>query len=172
MPLATKLLIWIADVLKWVGPLGLLGIGVAALVIKHLRRTDAGRLQTDEQLLAIPLVGTFVKRVSVLNFCHTLAVLLENGITTSEALRLAEKTAANRAMRAQLHAATDRVLEGESLSRALAKTGYFEDLLLDRIAVSSRPATSPQACATSRAPTRPPSISGSAPSRKRSPPAS
>ncbi|GBL43075.1 type IV pilus biogenesis protein PilC [Verrucomicrobiota bacterium] len=138
LPLATKLLIWIADVLKWVGPLGLLGIGVAALVIKHLRRTDAGRLQTDEQLLAIPLVGTFVKRVSVLNFCHTLAVLLENGITTSEALRLAEKTAANRAMRAQLHAATDRVLEGESLSRALAKTGYFEDLLLDRIAVSEQ----------------------------------
>jgi len=138
LPLATKLLIWFADVLKWVGPLGLLAVGVAALVIKQTRRTEAGRLKTDELLLTVPLAGTFVKRVSVLNFCHTLAVLLENGITTAEALRLAEKTAPNRAMRAQLHTATDRVLEGESLSRALAKTGYFEALLLDRIAISEQ----------------------------------
>lgn len=138
LPLATKLLIWFADVLKWVGPLGLLTVGVAALVIKQTRRTEAGRLKTDELLLTVPLAGTFVKRVSVLNFCHTLAVLLENGITTAEALRLAEKTAPNRAMRAQLHTATDRVLEGESLSRALAKTGYFEALLLDRIAISEQ----------------------------------
>jgi general secretion pathway protein F len=138
LPLATKLLIWFADVLKWVGPLGLLTVGVVALVIKQTRRTEAGRLKTDELLLTVPLAGTFVKRVSVLNFCHTLAVLLENGITTAEALRLAEKTAPNRAMRAQLHTATDRVLEGESLSRALAKTGYFEALLLDRIAISEQ----------------------------------
>jgi type II secretory pathway component PulF len=138
LPLATKLLIWFADILKWVGPLGLLAVAVGALVIRQLRQTEAGRLQTDEFLLTVPLAGTFVKRVSVLNFCHTLAVLLENGITTAEALRLAEKTAPNRAMRAQLHTATDRVLEGESLSRALAKTGYFEDLLLDRIAISEQ----------------------------------
>jgi type II secretory pathway component PulF len=77
-------------------------------------------------------------RVSVLNFCHTLAVLLENGITTADALRLAEKTAPNRAMRLQMREATDRVLEGESLSRALARTGYFPRLLLDRVAVAEQ----------------------------------
>jgi type II secretory pathway component PulF len=77
-------------------------------------------------------------RVSVLNFCHTLAVLLENGITTAEALRLAEKTAPNRALRQQLREATDRVLEGDSLSKALARTGYFPRLLLDRVAVAEQ----------------------------------
>ena len=137
LPLATKLLIWFADVLKWVGPLGLLAVAVGALVIRQLRQTEAGRLQTDEFLLTVPLAGTFVKRVSVLNFCHTLAVLLENGITTAEALRLAEKTAPNRAMRAQLHTATDRVLERVVL--ALEPPGGGAP----RRGLSTSPATTP-----------------------------
>ena len=71
----------------------------------------------------------------VLIFVQTLAVLLENGINTVEALRLSERTISNRTMRAALRQATDRVLEGDSLSVALTRTGFFPDLVLDRLAV-------------------------------------
>ncbi len=71
----------------------------------------------------------------VLVFVQTLAVLLENGINTVEALRLTERTVPNLTMRAALRAATERVLEGDSLSAALGHTGYFPDLVLDRLAV-------------------------------------
>ena len=74
----------------------------------------------------------------MLNFCETLASLLENGITAAQALRMAERSAPNRAIRARLRAATDRVLEGESLSRALGRTGVFPPLLLDRITVAEQ----------------------------------
>ena len=138
LPLSTKLLMGFADVFVVAGPL-LLVVGVlAALGVVRWRKTEAGRLASDAWLLKLPLAGAFVMRVSVLNFCHTLAVLLENGITTAEALRLAEKTAPNRALRQQLRAATDRVLEGDSLSKALGRTGYFPRLLLDRIAVAEQ----------------------------------
>ncbi|MBC8008899.1 MAG: type II secretion system F family protein, partial [Burkholderiales bacterium] len=95
-------------------------------------------LATDELGLRLPIISGFAIRGTVLNFAHTLAVLLENGITTAEALRLAEKTIANEALRARLREATDRVLEGESLSTALGRTGIFEPLLLDRLAVSEQ----------------------------------
>jgi type II secretory pathway component PulF len=111
---------------------------VGAICIHEWRKKEAGMLASDGLLLKLPLAGTFVMRVSVLNFCHTLAVLLENGITTSEALRLAEKTAPNRALRQQLREATNRVLEGDSLSKALGRTGYFPRLLLDRVAVAEQ----------------------------------
>ncbi|MEY4488912.1 MAG: hypothetical protein RIQ79_1420, partial [Verrucomicrobiota bacterium] len=100
--------------------------------------TSAGRLAADELALRLPIVKGYAVRSSVLNFAHTLAVLLENGITTAEALRLAEKTIANEAVRARLREATDRVLEGESLSLALGRTGIFAPLLLDRLAVSEQ----------------------------------
>jgi type II secretory pathway component PulF len=138
MPLSTKLLIGFANTLLWLGPLLLVLAIALAFYVKHWRKTEAGLVASDALLLRVPLAGTFVVRVSVLNFCQTLAVLLENGITTAEALRLAEKTAPNRALRQQLREATDRVLEGDSLSKALARTGYFPRLLLDRVAVAEQ----------------------------------
>ena len=138
MPLATKLLIGFANVFLWAGPLLALAVILGVAYVHNWRKTEKGLLASDGLLLRVPLAGTFVMRVSVLNFCHTLAVLLENGITTAEALRLAEKTAPNRALRQQLREATDRVLEGDSLSKALARTGYFPRLLLDRVAVAEQ----------------------------------
>ncbi len=138
LPLSTKMLMWFAEVFVVVGPILVVAAIAAVIGIYQWRKTDEGKIASDALLLKTPLAGAFVMRVSVLSFCHTLAVLLENGITTAEALRLAEKTAPNRAMRAQMRAATDRVLEGESLSRALARTGYFPRLLLDRVAVAEQ----------------------------------
>jgi type II secretory pathway component PulF len=71
----------------------------------------------------------------VLNFSQTLAVLLENGITTAEALRMTERVISNRTHRAAFAEATARVLEGESLSLSLSRTNCFPDLVLDRLAV-------------------------------------
>ena len=138
LPLSTKMLMWFAEIFVVVGPILVVAVIAAVIGIFQWRKTDEGKIASDALLLKTPLAGAFVMRVSVLSFCHTLAVLLENGITTAEALRLAEKTAPNRAMRAQMRAATDRVLEGESLSRALARTGYFPRLLLDRVAVAEQ----------------------------------
>jgi len=102
------------------------------------RRTPAGRTATDAWLLRAPFTGAFAVRVTILNFSHTLAILLENGITTAEALRLAERTVENTALRRILRGATDRVLEGESLSRSLARTAVFPPLMLDRLAVGEQ----------------------------------
>lgn len=138
LPLSTRLLVGGADVLVTAFPFLAGAAVVGVLAVARWRRTEPGRLAADALLLRVPLAGSIVTRVSVLNFCETLAALLENGITTSVALRYAERTAPNRALRARLRAATDRVLEGESLSRALGRTGIFPALLLDRITVAEQ----------------------------------
>lgn len=99
------------------------------------RATEPGRLQTDAWALKLPLIGPFSVSQTVLAFSQTLSVLLENGITTSEALRMTERQIQNRVHRAAFDAATDRVLEGEALSAALARTECFPDLVLDQLAV-------------------------------------
>ena len=99
------------------------------------RHTEAGRLQTDAWLRKLPLAGPFSVSQTVLAFSQTLSVLLENGITTSEALRMTERQIQNRVHRAAFDDATDRVLEGEALSAALTRTDCFPDLVLDQLSV-------------------------------------
>jgi type II secretory pathway component PulF len=138
LPWATQLLVTGSELALHYGPFVLGALAIGALVFWQWRRTPAGRLATDELALRLPLFNGFILRGTVLNFAHTLAVLLENGITTAEALRLAERTVANQALRGRFAEATDRVLEGESLSAALGRTGVFAPLLLDRLAVSEQ----------------------------------
>jgi len=138
LPFATKVLVNLSEFALHYGAFALIGGVIGALSFWQWRRTPAGRLGSDELALTLPVIKGYAVRSSVLNFAHTLAVLLENGITTAEALRLAEKTIANEAVRARLREATDRVLEGESLSLALGRTQIFAPLLLDRLAVAEQ----------------------------------
>lgn len=138
LPFSTRLLVSFSEFLLHYG-IFLLGGGIAAAIaLWRWRRTPAGRSASDAFLVRLPVTGAYIVRATVLNFTQTLAVLLENGITTAEALRLAERTVDNTALRAALHEATDRVLEGEALASALARTQILPDLVTDRLAVGEQ----------------------------------
>jgi type II secretory pathway component PulF len=136
LPWATRLLVNLSDFVLHYGVLTVIAAGLAVVVLWRWRRSAAGRLRSDALLLRLPFAGRFVTGAAIHNFSQTLAVLLENGITTAEALRMTERTIANRALQNAFREATGRVLEGESLSQSLAKTGAFPPLVIDRLAVS------------------------------------
>lgn len=136
MPASTSLLISASEF-----AMSIYGVATLALVVIGIitfagwRQTAAGRAATDAWLLKLPLTGQFIVSQTVLAFSQTLSVLLENGITAAEALRMTEKQIGNTVHRNAFNIATARVLEGEALSVALARTGCFPDLVLDRLAV-------------------------------------
>ena len=135
LPFATQLLVNSSELLLRYG-IVLLPLAVfVVLLLWRWRHTDQGRTTTDAWLVQIPGIRRIVIDSALLNFAQTLAVLLQNGINPAEALRLTERTIGNRTVQAALHNATDRVLEGETLSIALSRTGYLPDLVLDRLAV-------------------------------------
>jgi general secretion pathway protein F len=135
LPLATRLLIDTSHFFINYGVFAVLALVLAAISFWRWRQTEAGRVRTDEWALRLPIAGSFVTTATVMNFSQTLAVLIENGITTAEALRMTERVIANRTHRQAFTEATARVLEGESLSVALGRTGCFPNLVLDRLAV-------------------------------------
>jgi type II secretory pathway component PulF len=136
MPASTSLLINLSEfALSIYGVATLILIVVALISFFGWRQTAAGRATTDAWLLKLPLTGPFIVSQTVLAFAQTLSVLLENGITAADALRMTEKQIGNTVHRAAFNTATARVLEGEALSLALTRTGCFPDLVLDRLAV-------------------------------------
>lgn len=135
LPLSTQLLVSVSEMMVRYGVIIIPAVVLTVLLVWRWHKTAAGREKIDAWLLDIPLVRGWVIDTGVLAFVQTLAVLLENGINTVEALRLTERTVPNHTMRAALKEATELVIEGESLSSALGRTGYFPDLVLDRLAV-------------------------------------
>jgi len=136
MPASTKLLIGASQfALSIWGIMAVVAVVLALISFVGWRQTPAGRAQTDAWLLKLPLLGPFLVAQTVHSFSQTLSVLLENGITAAEALRMTEKQIANQVHRAAFNTATARVLEGEALSVALTRTGCFPDLVLDRLAI-------------------------------------
>ena len=135
LPLSTRLLVAGSSFALHYGIFIVIAAVLGAISLWRWRQTDAGREATDAWLLRLPLVGPFAVSQTVLAFSQTLGVLLANGITAADALRMTERQIGNRVHRQAFHDATDRVLEGEALSSALARTGCFPDLVLDRLAV-------------------------------------
>ena len=135
LPTSTTLLIGLSNFALRYGVIVVIALVVGAISFWRWRATTAGRAQTDAWMLKLPLIGPFIVSQTVLAFSQTLSVLLENGITAAEALRMTEKQIANTVHREAFNTATARVLEGEALSAALTRTGCFPDLVLDRLAV-------------------------------------
>jgi general secretion pathway protein F len=135
MPTSTAILIATANFALHYGLIVVIALVFAAISFWRWRATEAGRATTDGWILKLPLLGPFAVARTVLAFSQTLSVLLENGITAAEALRMTEKQIENRVHRAAFNTATARVLEGEGLSTALTRTHCFPDLVLDRLAV-------------------------------------
>jgi len=135
LPTSTKILVGLSNFGIHYGLFLAIGAVFGGIAFWRWRATDAGRLTSDAWMLKLPLVGPFSVSQTVLAFSQTLSVLLENGITTAEALRMTERQIANRVHRAAFDIATGRVLEGEALSAALQRTGCFPDLVLDQLSV-------------------------------------
>ncbi len=135
LPTPTKILVGLSDFGIHYGLFLAIGAVFGGIAFWRWRATESGRLVTDAWMLKLPLLGPFSVAQTVLSFSQTLSVLLENGITTAEALRMTERQIANRVHRAAFDVATGRVLEGEALSAALQRTGCFPDLALDQLAV-------------------------------------
>ena len=135
MPASTQLLIGVSNFTLHYGIFIVIALAAAGLRFWRWRATDPGRESSDAWLLRLPLVGPFIVSQTVLSISQTLGVLLENGITAVEALRMTERQIANRVHQKAFATATGRVMEGEALSQALGRTGCFPDLVLDRLSV-------------------------------------
>lgn len=135
LPLATRILLAVSHGLVVYGPFIALAGAAILTGLWQWRKTEPGREMIDALVLRLPLIGPLTVDTSVQNFCQTLAVLLENGIPTVEALRIAERTVSNRVLSRGFRQAADAIVEGQSVTRALAQVPRLPDAVLDRFSL-------------------------------------
>lgn len=138
LPLPTRALLALSDVVKAWGWLLLLLLIVAAVSGKLALRTEAVRYRWHGLLLRIPLIGRLIRASNTARSSRTLALLTASAVPLLDALNIAAQVMPNLPMRAAVKRAAVKVREGGSFSRALGESGYFPAVALRLIASGER----------------------------------
>lgn len=135
LPLPTRILLTTSALFLdwWPALLALAGAGVAAFLA--WLRTEAGRLRFDRWKLAIPGIGSIVRRALLARFARTLAISLRAGVPVLTALDAVAAATDNAFVAARIREMRTGVERGESLLRAATNADLFTSLVLQMLSV-------------------------------------
>jgi general secretion pathway protein F len=135
MPLPTKIMIEVSDVLK---QYGLIGIGAALavlIVFQAYIRSAAGRLWWDGFRLRVPLLGDAMRKMETARFARSMATLVANSVPLVQSIGIAKAILNNRRIANSLEIVATGVKRGEGIANPLRKCGEFPPLAAHLLAV-------------------------------------
>lgn len=134
LPLLTRLMISLSELVLTVGPWLLLGVALSLPLVIRLLRRPTVRDRLDALLLRLPRIGELIRLLDTGRLTRTLAILARSGIALLDALRVSRDTLSNRQMRAAVDLLCLRVEAGISLHRAMEETRRFSPSLMHMVA--------------------------------------
>jgi len=138
LPLATRMLLAVANTVRanllWI----VLGIGILLLSVVYWLRREGSGVVLDRTLLRLPYFGGLMRMYATSQLMRTLSTLLAGGLPLMNALEVAAASIGNRAMAGAVGTATGRIREGASLTTALESTGMLEALPLEMVKVGEQ----------------------------------
>ena len=113
----------------FVGTLGL----IAAFIL--FRRTPGGRSYLDRVKLKIPLFGPCIKKISIARFCQNLAIMVNGGVSITQAIEISADICGNNVLRTALLKARERIIAGSDISASLIEGRVFPSLVTRMVSV-------------------------------------
>lgn len=135
IPLSTRSLLWFSDILRIYWWLILGGLATIFFFLKRYVNTPAGRLKLDYYKLNSPVIGGLVEKIEVARFARTLGTLTKSGVPILRALNLVKDIITNQVIVNSMGAISERVKEGERLSRPMSDLRVFPPLAIQMITV-------------------------------------
>ncbi len=129
LPLLTRIVIAVSDLLVGWWWLGLLGLVLASLVAWRALKDPGIRLAFDTGLLRLPLLGRLLRDLHAARMARTLGTMVASRLPLLEGLTLTAGTIHNRRLRVASDSLVDAIRGGGSLSAAMRRTGVFPPLL-------------------------------------------
>ena len=113
------------------------GIFIALVVVglRQYYKTNSGRLQIDNFLLKIPVMGDLLRKVAVARFCRTLGTLTSSGVPILEGMDITARTSGNMVIQNAILKAKDAVEQGRNISSPLAETKVFPPMVVQMVGV-------------------------------------
>ena len=130
LPLLTRLVIGVSDLMRNWGWLVLVVLAVLAAAGVVARRRPEIRMTMDRAVLRLPLVGRLTRDLHGAKMARTLSTMIAAGLPVLEGLTITARTVSNRALRQATEAMADAVREGGGLSAAMRRADVFPPILV------------------------------------------
>jgi type IV pilus assembly protein PilC len=141
LPLTTKLLLGLGDVVGAYGAFIALGLLVGTITFVTFLKSEPGRNLRDRASLRVPVVRDVVRASVIERFCRILSAMLQAGIPIADAMAAAIDSTDNRVYKKALVPASEAMLRGDGLSRPLGDTGLFPGMVLQMMRVGEETGT-------------------------------
>lgn len=135
IPLPTQILLWISAAVQqywWVGIATVLG---AILAWRMWTTSPEGRLQWDQALISLPIVGPLTLNVETARFTRTLGTMLKSGVPVLGAMAVVGDMMSNQAVARWVERVSDTVKRGSTIAAALAEHARFPPLAVHMVRV-------------------------------------
>lgn len=119
LPLVTRFLMAVGNGLLQHGWWVVISLVIAVVAIGKARSNAAFASRMDRFVLRIPLLGSWLRDIAVLQFMEVLGVMMESGFKLVDALAVSGGSVRNMAMRACVDQLRSAVTRGEKLSTEL-----------------------------------------------------
>jgi type IV pilus assembly protein PilC len=139
LPLPTRIVVGISDLLASVYGLVILGVIVAAVVaVRAYYKTTKGHRQIDGLMLKIPILGSILRKIAVARFSRTLATLLSSGVPILQSLDITARTAGNVILEEAIGKIRVGVERGESVVEPLKATEVFPNMVAQMVGIGEQ----------------------------------
>ncbi len=138
LPLPTKIVLWLSDILQhywWVGLVAMIG---GAVAFKRYYATENGHRQIDAITLRIPALGDVMLKGAVARFTRTLGTLIASGVPILTGLEITARTAGNKVIAEAIMTARASIREGETVAAPLKASGVFPPMVVQMISVGEQ----------------------------------
>src|SRR5687767_1813814 len=138
LPVTTQMLVSFSNFAGAYLGLGLLTLLAAVFAFWTWLQRPLARLRLDRWLLNVPFLGSIARRFATSQAARTLATLLGGGIPLVNAIDIASRSIQNQFVATELHAASQKVREGRSLSGSMNDSGVFPDVAIKMVEVGEQ----------------------------------
>jgi type IV pilus assembly protein PilC len=135
LPLPTRILISLSDMLIKFFPVFVLFVGVGAWLFRRWCRSPSGKPKWDAFRLRVPVFGPLARKVALARFSRTLAALTRSGVGILESLDIVAETAGNEVVAVAIRDTQGAVKRGDTLARPLEQHEVFPPMVVQMISV-------------------------------------
>jgi len=138
MPLPTKIMVATSGFLR--SHFLLIAVVIALLVAfyQFFKHTAYGLRFIDQTTLRLPVIGSLVLKTNLSRYFKIVATLHSAGLNVERTFTIGAEVVGNTVLSEKLRTISTALVTGESISDAMRRTGYIQDLVLDMVSIAEK----------------------------------
>src|SRR5262245_7842131 len=138
LPLPTKIVLMLSDILVHWWWVALLGLIAGFLAFQRYYATEGGQRTVDGMMIRMPVLGEVLLKGAVARFTRTLGTLIASGVPILGGLEITARTAGNKVIAEAIMSARASIREGETVAAPLKASNVFPPMVTQMIAVGEQ----------------------------------